>query len=343
MPEIRKDAVVGRWVVFSPERLRRPVNSLVMEKPEPGTPDSDPFSEGNEQYTPPEVFAIRHEGSEPNGPGWQVRVVPNRFPALRIEGSLDKEAVGFYDRVNGVGAHEVVIESPKTDEALEDQKLAGVANVLKAYRKRAQDLSHDKRFRYVLVFKNVGALAGASIFHAHSQIIALPMTPTIVREKLITAQKYYLQKDRNIFEDILRNELKTNERLVFENAGFAAFCPFASRFPFEMCIMPRLQSPHFHESDDHQLFLLADAIRKVLRALREAAGAPDYNLIIHTAPIKRTDKPDMQTSRHDYRWHIEILPRLTGIAGFEFGTGFHINPVLPEEAARVLKEVIAHD
>lgn len=338
MPEIRKDPLIGRWVVFSPERLRRPMNASTMREPTPGDPESDPFSEGNESYTPDEVFAIRNEHSQPNKPGWQVRVVPNRFPALRVEGNLDKEAVGFYDRINGIGAHEVVIETPNAQQCLEDLKLTEVANVLKAYRARSHDLSQDKRFRYIIVFKNFGALAGASIYHSHSQIIALPITPITIKEKLVAARHYFLQKDRNIFEDILRNELKNNERLVFENAGFAAFCPFASRFPFEICIMPRQQKPHFAECDDHELFLLADAVRTVLRQLSEAVGKPDYNMIIHTAPIKRIDKPDMQTATFDYRWHVEILPRLTGIAGFEFGTGFHINTVLPEEAATILKE-----
>lgn len=338
MPELRKDPLASRWVVFSPERLRRPQDFIRHEKRADNIPG--PFSEGNEHHTPPEVFAIRETDSKPNGPGWKVRVVPNRFPALRIEGKLDKEAVGFYDRMNGVGAHEVVIETPDPDLPLQDQPLADVSDVLKAYRSRSQDLAKDPRFRYILIFKNVGAMAGASLAHAHSQIIALPVTPEVMRHKLTNAYNYFRQKDRNLFEDILRNELKSGERLVFENAGFAAFCPFASRFPFEMCILPKKQSPYFADCGDHELYLLADTIRTSLKALSHAAGDPDYNLIINTGPIRRPEKNDLHTLTFDFRWHIEILPRLTGIAGFEFGTGFHINPVLPEESARVLRQTI---
>jgi UDPglucose--hexose-1-phosphate uridylyltransferase len=342
MPELRRDPVVGRWVVFSPERLRRP-NEYEFARPEPTKPEENPFLPGNEAFTPAEVFALRDEGTAPNTPGWRVRVVPNRFPALRVEGELDKEAVGFYDRMNGVGAHEVVVETPDPKLALEDQPLSGVVEVLTACRARMIDLAKDTRFRYILVFKNVGPLAGASLSHAHSQLIAVPVTPIVVKEKLQACRRYFEVKDRNIYNDILRNERKLGERLVYENAGFTAFCPFASRVPFELCILPRKQAADFHASSDHDLVLLGDVLKRVLKACQRGLGSPNYNLILHTAPLRHPRKDYWSTIDFDFRWHIEIVPRLTGIAGFELGTGFYINPTLPEEAARFLREVKTDD
>lgn len=338
MPEIRKDPITGRWVVFSPERLRRPNQFEYADTLENG-PGSDPFLAGNESFTPPEVFAVREPGTEPNKPGWKVRVVPNRFPALRVEGDLNKEAVGFYDKMNGVGAHEVVVETPDPDIPLEKQPLSGIVDVLKSYRARMIDLMRDSRFKYLMVFKNVGAQAGASQRHAHSQLIALPVIPLALKEKLNPCREYFVEKDRNLYEDILRNEIKEQERMVYENAGFGVFCPFASRFPFEVVLMPKQQRADFHTCTDHELVLLADALQKVLTAYRIGLNQPSYNLVLHTAPIRHGKQNRWHTLDFDFRWHIEILPRMSGIAGFEFGTGFHINPVLPEEAARFLREV----
>ena len=245
--------------------------------------------------------------------------------------------------MNGIGAHEVVIETPDTDKDLELQSLENVVNVLKAYRARIVDLMRDSRFRYLLPFKNVGAFAGASMRHPHSQIIALPVVPMHLRDKLEASHQYFAQKDRNLFEDILRAEIKSAERMVFENAGYAVFCPFACRFPFEVCIMPKQQRADFHQCSDHELVLLADILKKILMAYRTGLERPSYNLILHTAPIRRGRAEDGASVDFDFRWHIEILPRLSGMAGFEFGTGFFINPVLPEEAARFLREVKTND
>ena len=178
--------------------------------------------------------------------------------------------------------------------------------------------------------------------HPHTQLIALPVTPIVLKEKLVAARRYYIEKDRSLFADILQAERKMGDRVVFENDGFTAFCPFASRFPFETCILPRKQSADFQNSKDEVLVLLAEAVQRVLRAYAGALNQPSYNMILHNAPFRRSRQPDAWTSIDaDFRWHVEILPRLTGIAGFEFGTGFYINPTLPEEAAGVLREAVS--
>ena len=176
MPELRKDPVIGRWVIIATERGKRP-SDYAGPPLEPTDPAKNPFAEGNEHLTPPEVFAFRDPKSKPNGPGWQVRVVPNKFPALRIEGDLEKEGQGLYDKMNAIGAHEVVIESPNVAVQLEQQPVEGVARVLEAYKIRMTDLLRDSRFRYILIFKNFGKQAGATISHPHSQLIATPVTP----------------------------------------------------------------------------------------------------------------------------------------------------------------------
>ena len=336
MPELRRDPLVGRWVVFSPERKQRPQDFHLQNGAslqEPGA-----FTWGNEHLTPPEVFSIRDEGTSANGPGWQVRVVPNRFPALRIEGDLMPEGDGLYDRMNGIGAHEVIIETPESSIALEDQPVEAILGVLKAYRSRIVDLSRDSRFRSILVFKNVGPMAGASLQHAHSQLIALPAIPRMLQDRVTAAHTHYATKERNLFEDLLRAERKEGKRLVHENNGFVAFCPYASRFPFELCVIPKRQNPHFHNASDTELELAAEALKQILQRLSKGLGKPDFNLILHTAPLQRSAVEEAQLEA-DFRWHIEILPRLSGIAGFEFGTGFFINSTLPEEAAQFLRSV----
>lgn len=338
MPELRKDPIVGRWVIVATERGKRP--SEYQSQPlEAIERSKDPFIEGNEHLTPAEIYAVRGPNSKPNGPGWQVRVVPNRFPALRVEGDLNKEGWGIYDRMNGIGAHEVIIETPDPNLQLEQQTVEAISHVLEAYRVRMTDLLHDSRFRYILIFKNHGREAGATLPHPHSQLIATPVTPNHVREKLEGAKQYFAYKDRSIFEDILRQELREGLRLVYENAGFVAFCPFASRFPFEVTIMPRRQTPDFYDIQPEEKRLLAEALKITLQKVNKALNRPQYNYILHTAPARRPRQGYWMTIDQDYRWHIEILPRLTLIAGFEVGSGFYINPTPPEDAAKYLREI----
>jgi UDPglucose--hexose-1-phosphate uridylyltransferase len=340
MPELRHDPIQKRWVIIASERGRRPDDF-------PGQPAElqggfCPFCQGNESKTPPEILAIRNNGSAPNQPGWQVRVVSNKYPALRIEGELERKGFGIHDRMNGIGAHEVIIETPRHDEKLADMPLDQIASVIWVCRERLVDLMRDRRFKYILVFKNHGSAAGASLAHSHSQIIATPVTPLTLAGELVSAKEHYQDKERCLFCDMIQQELETGERIVFANEYFVALTPFASRFPFEIFLAPRVHHHSFAEISDPMIHHLAVALKDVLQRIKKCLNDPAYNFLIHTIPNtragpKRTTYWD--TVEFDYHWHIEIMPRLTGIAGFEWGTGFYINPTAPEEAAKYLREV----
>lgn len=329
MPELRKDPIHGRWVIIATERSRRPSDFTPEERKPVG--GFCPLCEGNEDRTPPEVLAFRDNGAPPNSPGWSLRVVPNKFPALRIEGELDREGEGIYDKMNGIGAHEVVIETPQHSETLATLPLKSVENVLWAYRARIIDLKRDDRLRYVMVFKNHGSAAGASLEHPHSQIIALPIVPTRVREEIEGSKNYFLYKDRCVYCDIIRQELREKRRVIAENSGFVSLEPFASRFPFETWILPKIHQPSYEQMEGVLYGRAAEILSDTLRKLKQVLDDPPYNYILHTSSF-----PDQD--RDHYHWHIEIMPKLTKVAGFEWGTGFYINPTPPEEAAEYLRE-----
>jgi UDPglucose--hexose-1-phosphate uridylyltransferase len=330
MPELRRDPIVGRWVIIATERARRPQEGRLREARTGGL---CPFDAGQEDKTPHEVYvAGRPAGGQPNGPGWRVRVVPNRYPALMIEGDLDREPVGIYDRMNGVGAHEVVIETPEHDRELSSLSDAEVAEVLCAFKARIVDLRNDLRFRYVLLFKNQGTQAGATLEHSHSQLIALPVTPRQVAEEIEGARGHWEHRERCIFCDIVLQERKDRSRLILENEDFVVLSPWAPRSPFETWIVPKRHESNFEAEPRERLGTCAAALRSTLRRVAVALGDPAYNFIVHSNPLRDPPSPS-------YHWHIEVRPALTQVAGFEWGSGFHINPVPPEEAAEFLRLV----
>ncbi|MEI9999537.1 MAG: galactose-1-phosphate uridylyltransferase [Verrucomicrobiota bacterium] len=333
-PEFRRDPLHDTWVVFAPERQRRPQDykPAVLQ-----AGALDPFAEGNERLTPPEVYAARKEKTRPNEPGWRVRVVPNRYPALRIEGQLEATPEGLYDRVTAIGAHEVIIEAPDPKTALEDLTISGVAEVFAGYRERILDLDKDSRFRHIHVFKNYGAAAGASLIHAHSQLVALPVVPPLVEGKLQRARAHYARKQRSLFSDILHTERRDGARLVAENDAYVLFCPYASRFPFELAIFPKRHSADFTTCSPVELHDLAEVVRFALQRLDAVLDKPGYNLLLNLSPLKRPANDRFASAQHDYCWHVEITPRFNALAGFELGLGAYINTVYPEEAARFLR------
>jgi len=329
MPELRKDPIHDRWVIISTERGRRPSDFVTEERKPVG--GFCPLCEGNEDKTPPEIMAFR-DGTRPDTPGWSLRVVSNKFPALRIEGNLDREGEGIYDKMNGLGAHEVIIETPLHHETLATLPVKTVENVLWAYRQRIVDLRRDSRLRYVLVFKNHGQAAGASLEHSHSQIIALPIVPKTVAEEVEGAKIYFRYKDRCVFCDIVRQELQQKSRVISENEGFLSVAPFASRFPFEAWVLPKKHYPRFEHMETFRYGQAAQILSETLRRMNRVLRDPPYNYVLHTSSF-------LESAIDDYHWHFEIMPKLTRVAGFEWGTGFYINPTPPEEAAQYLREV----
>lgn len=330
MAELRKDPVLERWVIFSTERAGRP-SDFVVEKGEKKKGTGCPFCEGNEEMTPPEILSYRKNGSKPNTPGWWIRVVPNKYPALRIEGELNKRQRGIYDMMDGIGAHEVIIESPQHLEDIFSLDQKSVEGVIWAYWDRVRDLAKDPRFEYVLIFKNKGKVAGASLNHSHSQLIATPVVPKRTEEELEGSKKYFFSTNKCVFCDIMNQELDSKERILGENEDFVSFCPFASRFPYEINILPRQHCSNFERITEREIKNLAAILKNCLNSLDRTIPHAPYNYLIHTSPYARANLDY-------YHWHLEIIPRLTRIAGFEWGTGFYINPVLPEEAARFLRE-----
>lgn len=330
MSELRRDPVIGRWVIISSERGGRP-SDFDPEKTKP-RPGFCPFCEGNEGNTPPEIMAVRDDGSEPNTPGWDIRVVSNKFPALQIEGDLVKRARGIYDTMTGVGAHEVFIETPQHDKTISTLPFEHMIKLMKIYRDRLYDLEKDRRFQYILIFRNSGQAAGASLMHPHSQLIATPTIPKRIMEELMGVRRYLDFKERCVFCDMVDEERIFGKRIVCENDEFISFNPFAARFPFESWIMPKAHEACFKCMTDEQIPKLAEVLQETIRRIDKCLNFPPYNYVLHTRPVNVEQE-------YVYHWHFEIIPRLTYIAGFEWGTGFYINPTPPEVSAEFLREV----
>ena len=330
MPELRRDPVLGRWVIIATDRAVRPQD--LRADPRPAAGAFCPFCEGHEDSTPPEIHAYRGRDTRANGPGWRVRTVPNKHPALQVEGELDKRGDGIYDLMSGIGAHEVIIETPKHAASFTDLEPAQAHDVIGMYRDRMNDLKRDRRLVYGLIFKNVGTAAGALVGHSHSQLICTPTVPKTVAEEMARTKEYFDFRGRCLFCDMVRQELASYARVVKETPSFLAFAPFAARFPFETWILPKRHASHFENGARSELEELADCLRGTLLKLERALDRPPYNYLIHSAPF---DRQDLDT----YHWHIEIIPRLVPLAGFEWGTDFYVNPVPPEKAAEYLRSM----
>lgn len=339
MPELRKDPIIGRWVIIATERAKRP-DQFSGKQEELPSETSCPFCEGSESQTPPEIYCLRPTHTQPNTRGWELRVVPSIAPFLRIEGELDRRGKGLYDLMNGIGAHEIVVETNQHIANMSDLSSDQIAKVLRCYSDRIIDLEKDKRFKYALVFKNYGKSAGgSSLKHSRSQLIATPVNPKRVKEELTGAKQYFDYHERCIFCDLIRQEIEQKDRIVLDLDGFIAIAPFAARFPFETWILPKKHCADFTCQDSEALRNLAKVIKIVLSKLKKGLNDPPYNYMIHTAPFRRQKAGYWKTVEQDYHWHIEIMPRLTRVAGFEWGTGFYICPLPPEDAASFLRGV----
>ena len=341
MSEIRRDPIVGYWTIISTERSRRPVEF----SPRLAAEDRDcPFCEGRESLTSPEIYAVREDGSGPDTPGWKVRAILSKTPLLKPEttGDDQRREDGIYDLMPASGGHEVLIESPRHDDSLDELPPPHLEKVVGAYVHRLSHLERDPRYQYVLLFKNHGLISGSAsdlIRHTRSQLIALPITPKRVKEELSAARGYFRHHERCVFCDVLARETTDGTRRVYENDAFFAFCPFASRSPFEIWILPKVHSADFGRLEPARFGKLAAAIQFCLARLKGLLDDPPYNLVLHTAPYRHRKKAlYWQTIEEDYHWYLQIAPRLAKDAGFEWGTGIHINPTPPEEAAQMLRE-----
>ena len=329
MPELRKDPITGRWVIIAPDRAKRPTD-FEAAAPRP-TETFCPFCEGNESASPDEIVAYRNHGTVRDGAGWRVRTVPNKFPALKVEGEFESRGVGMYDVMEGIGAHEVIIDCPHHEVRFAALPTSQIREVLWMYHDRLVDLKRDRRLIHPLVFKNEGPHAGASLEHCHSQLIVTPVVPIQVQEEMRGAKEFFGWRGRCIYCDMIRQEIKTGDRIVLESPNFVVFCPFASRFPFETWVVPKKHRSHYETVQEADVEELAHVLKSTLQKLEVALDDPPYNYILHTSPF------DTHELKY-YHWHLEIIPRLTGIAGFEWGSGFYINSVLPEEAGKFLRQ-----
>ena len=336
MPELRYNMVTRQWVIIASERARRPEEFSQKEekKPLPAYDPQCPFCPGNEAMTPPATleFAPRQGEGGRGAAGWQVRAVPNKFPALSAEGELVRHKEGLKRTLTGVGIHEVIVETPvhnRTTALLTDEEMV---QVLDAYQQRYRDISNDPRVAQITLFKNHGAAAGTSLEHPHSQLIGTPIIPMEVRDRMETALHFYDEEGECLFCRTLEDETEEGARVVLEGEHFTAFIPFAALSPFHTWIYPKRHSASFAAMNEAEKGDLARILRRMLRKLHDGLGNPDFNYSIRSAPH------DAAAVKY-YHWYLSIVPRVTRLAGFELGSGMFINIALPEESARFLRGV----
>lgn len=331
MPELRRDPIVGRWVIISSERSRRPTDfKTILQAQNKGR---SPFAPGNEAETPPEVFALRPPDTLPDTPGWTLRVIPNKYPALKPDISLSSESNDLYESISGSGFHEVIVETPDGNTGLGELSDAELSALLGVFRDRIRALKKDQRIKYILIFKNHGQAAGATLSHPHSQLIGLPVVPHQVSMEVEGARHYYHRLHRCVFCDIIRRETREEHRMVLNNDDFTALMPYAARVPYETWIMPREHASHFEDLPDLALGQLAVMLKTIVKKINSALDKPPFNLVLHTAPVQEAAMPH-------FHWHFELLPRTGTVAGFEWGSGCYINSTSPETAAQNLRAVV---
>ena len=338
MSELRKDIITGRWVIIATERSKRPDDFRAAQPEKIAAPTGFcPFCQGNESKTPPEIYALRKKGTGRDQPGWRVRVVPNKFPALNRGLPPERQEDGIFLWMEGIGVHEVVIETPAHDQELSDLSLTHLQDVLETYKKRVISIEKEFQYKYVHVFKNKGRDAGASLLHPHSQIVATPIIPKQVNEELYGCERLHRQLGECIFCRTIRDETRIGQRLIFRNDHFCAIVPYAPRFPFEMRIYPLRHAAWFADLTRVEAESLAKILKVVLGNLKGLLSDPPFNYYIHQAPNPNLPHEAWANLKESYHWHMEIIPVLTRAAGFEWGTGFYINPFPPETAAEFLR------
>ena len=332
MSEIRYDLIDDEFVIIAPERLRKP--DSYKEKEKISIKDC-PFCPGNEDLTTKAIFTLG------NGSSWKVRVIPNLYKALKIETPLVFSDVGIYEKIEGFGAHEVIIDTPRHLLRMDEFTLEEIYNWLYVIKLRAVDLKNDKRLIDLVFFKNHGKLAGASQSHPHTQLLGLPIISKHNLHILKRAYNYYKEHGRAIFDDIITNELNEDKRVLFTSRSFVAFTPYASGFAFEVMILSK-KFNSILDLEHEDLKELSTVFKKVIDALYKELGEFDFNIFFNNPPIN----PNFETKeffddiKDFWRFSIKIAPRIYGLAGFELSTNIKINPVVPERAASLLRKSI---
>jgi len=335
--EIRKDIFTGQWVVFNTELKERIVYFWKERNYHLPKLSSCSFCEGREDETPPESLAYRKSGSQPNKTGWWVRCFKNKDAVLSTDEELDRRPVGIYDIVTGYGSHEIIVETNEHKTQLEELTFNQIRDVLWSFKEKISELKKDRGYKYVLVFKNFGLGTYGSMEHSHSQILATPIMPRKIKDELGQARLYYADKERCIFCDVIKQELRQKERVVYETQHFIILTPYASNSPYEMFIFPKIHNHLYEDITPTLANDLTETLALAMKKLAKLLSAPPYTLAIHTAPNLLPRPGYWSTIQYDYHWHIEISPRLFRLSGLEWGTGFFFNPILPEEAAEELK------
>jgi UDPglucose--hexose-1-phosphate uridylyltransferase len=324
--ELRRHPLSGDWVVICPEKNGRASNE---------NHGDCVFCPGREAETGKEIYRLRGNGDE-GGPGWAMRVVAGSPPIFHVEGGFGKMGVGMCDRMEAVGAHEILVESPSHDTEMDGLAEGQILAILDTIRLRAVDLGNDSRLKHFLAFKVRTFDQGAGALHPRWEIVAAPFVPSVIKHELNAARKYYAFKERCVFCDYVLQERRARSRVIYEDARVIALSPYAARVPYEVWVLPLRHSPDFQTATYDELQSLAGLLRHLAGAIRNIAGAKGYVLTIHTAPF-RWPKPDAwKTIEQDYHWHIEIEPSIPAAVGVAERGGFHLNPVSPEEAAGVL-------
>jgi UDPglucose--hexose-1-phosphate uridylyltransferase len=331
MSELRRDPITGRTVIIAPERLSSTRLWRATTAPQPRE-DLCPFCEGQEHLAGRELLAWRTSGQSYNGPGWRVRVVPNRIPALRVESSYTPPSSALFQTLGGLGAHEVIIESSQHHAEWATMTADDIRLVLWAWRERIRDLRRDVRLKTFLIVKNVGAGAGATLDHPHSQLLALPFVPLHLDDELRGAREREQRDRRCAYCTLIDEELVADVRVIAADTETVAISAFASRVPFETWILPRRHLAAFDEECDDCLASIAARVRDTIGRMHVALNGAPYSVLLHTAPVGEAAAA--------YHWHLEVIPRLAPGNGLAWGGGIHVNPVTPEEAARVLREAL---
>lgn len=340
MTHIRQDTLAGHWVIISESRASRPIGVQAPPR-EKQKGWLCPFCEGNESTTPEEIEAVRRKRSAPNTPGWNIRVVPNRYEALNPRTGTEGHTRGVLREIGGFGHHEVIIETPEHDAAIADFADEKMAQVLATYQSRIRAQYEDKRIAYVQVFRNEGYMAGASLEHPHSQVLALPFVPPHPRAIVDRSLAHTRETRHCLACDLTSQESEEKDRLLLDEDGFIALSPFASREPGEVMVFPKAHAHRFETAPEEEIARLARVLRKSIWMLKEAFDNPAFNLLIITSPVAVAGEFTEKQLMKAFHWHIQLFPRTTRFAGLEWGTGISLNPMPPETAARRMREIMS--